>query len=250
VPADGFISLSWSMDHIAPMGQSVRDVALLTDILCDAPGVYTGGLPGSLAGKKLVYSPATLANASVAVTHMFDAVLSSVQDSGAIIAERDIPSRDDLDLANAAGMIVSRCEAATYHAEIGTNLDLCTDETRIQLQEAQQATAADYLRAMQLRKLLRERIVAAMGDADALVMPTTKVQAPLVEDAGQYLLILSENCIPWSFIDLPAISIPAGMSDGLPLGVQLVGRPGGDAALLALAHGLEQVLPVLPEWRP
>ncbi len=72
--------------------------------------------------------------------------------------------------------------------------------------------------------------------------------APPREEAERYLLRLSENCIPWSLGEFCAVSAFAGMSDGLPTGLQLVGRPGADADVLAIAHGFEQAGPTLPEW--
>jgi aspartyl-tRNA(Asn)/glutamyl-tRNA(Gln) amidotransferase subunit A len=249
VPADGILTLSWSMDHVAPMARSVRDIAALMDVLTASPGMYRSGLPGSVAERRFVTSPALRHGCDDAVRAALDATLAALVSAGADVVERGAPSADDLMLANAAGMIVSRCEAATYHQDLGTLLARCTAETAEQLAEATAVQATDYVRAQRLRALLRRRLLAALEGADALIMPTSKVLAPFREDAGGFLLVLSENCIPWSFVDLPAISLPAGMGQGLPIGVQLVGRPGADVDLLGLAHGLEELLPPLPEWK-
>src|SRR5262249_5554742 len=58
IPTDGLITLSWSMDHVAPIARSVRDVALLTDVLTAGDGLYRRSLPGSVASRRLVASPA------------------------------------------------------------------------------------------------------------------------------------------------------------------------------------------------
>lgn len=250
IPADGLITLSWSMDHAAPMGRSVRDIAALMDVLTDSDGTYRAVLPGRVAGRRLITSPALRGGAEPAVAAAFDATLAALESAGATVVECSAPSADDLALANAAGMIVSRCEAAAYHRGLGTDLRRCTPETHAQLAAAAEVPAADYVRALRLRAVLRGRFATALGDADALIMPTSKVLAPAVEHAGDYLLVLSENCIPWSFVDLPAISLPVGIVDGLPVGAQIVGRPGDDGATLALAHGLETLLPPLPAWQP
>ena len=79
-------------------------------------------------------------------------------------------------------MIVSRTEAAQFHREVGTALDLCTPEVRDQLREALALEATDYIRGLRLRGQLRETLLAATSGVDVLVMPTTT-------------LVLSENCI-------------------------------------------------------
>jgi aspartyl-tRNA(Asn)/glutamyl-tRNA(Gln) amidotransferase subunit A len=75
---------------------------------------------------------------------------------------------------------------------------------------------------------------------DALLMPTTRVTAPKTEEVDNYFLVLSLNCIAWSFIGFPAISIPCGTTPaGLPVGAQLVAAPLEDDRLLAIASTLE-----------
>ena len=73
-------------------------------------------------------------------------------------------------------------------------------------------------------------------------MPTSRVAAPKVEESEKFLIILSENCIPWSFIGFPTTSVPSGFtSGGLPVGAQMVAAPFDDGILLALASALESV---------
>jgi aspartyl-tRNA(Asn)/glutamyl-tRNA(Gln) amidotransferase subunit A len=84
-----------------------------------------------------------------------------------------------------------------------------------------------------------------MDRIDALLMPTTRVAAPKSSEASDYFLVLSHNCIPWSFIGFPAISVPCGWTvGGLPVGAQLVAGPLEDGRLLALAAALETALAV------
>ena len=69
-----------------------------------------------------------------------------------------------------------------------------------------------------------------------------EVPAVKAEDTEQYLTILSRNCIPWSMIGFPTLSVPAGLtSGGLPVGAQLVVAPFDDGIILALASALESV---------
>ena len=64
--------------------------------------------------------------------------------------------------------------------------------------------------------------------------------APSSADVEKYFMVLSLNCIPWSFIGFPAVNVPAGMSaTGLPIGIELVAGPHEDDRLIALAAALE-----------
>jgi aspartyl-tRNA(Asn)/glutamyl-tRNA(Gln) amidotransferase subunit A len=251
IPVDEWLTLSWSLDHFAPMARSVRDVASLMDILAGHPGAWTGGLPGSLEGVRVGSARAFLTGCEPGVVAAFEAALAAARAAGATIVPVDDALTDaDLDLANAVGMVLSRAEAAQFHLEAGTDFSRCIPEVCDQLTAARQLLATDYLRALRLRGQLRDRLVRAFAGADVVAMPTSKIVAPFREDADQYLLVLSANCIPWSLVDFPAISVFAGLSEGLPVGLQLVGSPGADRPLLAIAHAFERVLPTPPEWSP
>jgi len=250
VPIDHWNTLSWSLDHFAPMARSVRDVALLMDVLVAAPGSFTGALPATPAGRRIGYSAATLAGAEPAVSQRFVEALSAMELAGAAVRRLDAPTADDYALANAVGMIISRAEAAQFHREAGTDLERCTPEVRDQLREALQLDAVDYVRALRLRGQLRERFERTVAGVDVLAMPTCKVVPPLREQADDYLLVLSENCIPWSLVDFPAISVPMGRAQGLPCGIQFVAPPGQDPLLLATAYAFERVATAPQEWSP
>ena len=103
--------------------------------------------------------------------------------------------------------------------------------------------AVDYLQAQRFRAELRQRMLEHMSQFDALLMPTCRVPAPKTTEVEQFFLVLSLNCIPWSFIGFPATSIPCGLtSEGLPVGAELVAGPMEDGRLLALASALESAL--------
>ncbi len=249
VPVDGWMPLSWSMDVLAPMARSVRDIALLMDVLT-ASQRFRASLPGSLSGARIGVSEAFMGDVEPDVAARFHEAIAKAAQAGATVVPFAGPSHEDLHLANVAGMILSRAEAAHAHQEAGTDLARCIPEVRDQLWEAREVPATDYVRCLRIRGELYERFMALMTDVDFLAMPTSKVVAPRREAAGQFLLVLSENCITWSLLGFPAISLFAGLAEGLPCGLQLVGRPGCDPALVAAAHAFERVLPPIPEWAP
>ncbi|HLF79788.1 MAG TPA: amidase [Dehalococcoidia bacterium] len=250
VPIDRWLPLSWSMDVLAPMARSVRDVALLMDVLTDQPGGYTGGLPGSLTDLRIAYANPFSSGTEAGVLSCFESALGGASNAGARVSEQTGPSDYLLQLSNMTGMVVSRVEAAHAHHEAGTNLAACTPEVRDQLSEAMLVSGTDYVRCLRIREELYERFLALFENADLLLMPTSKVVAPPRKEAERYLLVLSENCIHWSLVGFPAISLFCGLSDGLPVGVQMVAPPGQDAFLLSAAHALERLLPPAPTWSP
>ena len=139
--------------------------------------------------------------------------------------------------SNAMGLLVSRCEAATFHRAAGLDRSRYWAETRDQLDAADGVPATDYIDAQRYRAVLREEMLAVLREHHVLAMPTAPVLAPPVERADEYLTILSRNAILWSFVGFPAISVPCP-TDGLPVGLQLVAGPGGEALLIALATAL------------
>ena len=91
-----------------------------------------------------------------------------------------------------------------------------------------------------LREAFRLRMLELFADVDAIALPTSLVQAPPVGDAERFLLVLSRNCIPWSFIGFPAVSVPCGRTGArLPVGLQLVASPFEDGRLVALGTAVE-----------
>ena len=200
------------MDVLAPMARSVRDIALLMDVLTDAGMRYRDVLPGSIEGQTIGYSELLWSGIEPGVRACFENALECAERAGASVVRCDDLTAEDLELSNYAGMVLSRAEAAHFHAEAGTDLDLCIPEVRLQLTEAREVNSTDYLRCLRIRDLLYKRLTSVFSDIDLLLMPTSEIVAPLVEDAERYLLVLSENCIPWSLVGFPAISLFSGFS--------------------------------------
>src|SRR5262249_54054046 len=142
------------------------------------------------------------------------------------------PSTADLELASAAGLVISRCEAACSHRGLGLDRSRYWDEVRDQLDVADTITAVDYLDAHRLRAELRDRLRACFLEHDLLVMPTVPVVAPRAEQFAEYLMLLARDAIPWSLVGFPAISIPVGTVGSLPVGFQLVAPPDGESLLV------------------
>jgi aspartyl-tRNA(Asn)/glutamyl-tRNA(Gln) amidotransferase subunit A len=149
-------------------------------------------------------------------------------------------------------------EASFAHMERGwltEHLDAYTETTRSRLLQGQTIHAVDYLRAQQQRRAFSSNLRSSMQGIHALVLPTLPMPAILIEQADTDILIdgVTENAtvallrmtMPYNLAGLPAISLPCGFSSGgLPIGLQIVGKPFEESMILRIAHAYQQ----LTDW--
>jgi aspartyl-tRNA(Asn)/glutamyl-tRNA(Gln) amidotransferase subunit A len=255
VPTDGVITLSWSLDHVGPMTRTVEDAAILLNMLVSSSietragshpprsQDYTQYLSKDIRGLRIGVPVHALEDAAEDVVTVFQNSVEAFRSFGVEVVETDTPLAEDFDMAALMGLIVSRCEAATYHRAFSGKESLYSTPVYEQLDEASRVPAVAYLQAQRCRAAFRSQMLEQLSQLDALLMPTCRVPAPRTTEVEKYFLVLSYNCIPWSFIGFPAVSVPGGFTPaGLPVGVQLVAGPLEDGRLLALASALESAL--------
>lgn len=240
VPTAGIVSLSWTMDHVAPMAATVGDAAIVLEVLLDGKAALSPARPAP--GLRIGVPGAAFDGVDAGVVAAVEAAVHGLAEQGHAVAPAEHPDRSDLDLAGAAGMVISRCEAAAVHRSLALDRFAYTDEVADQLDAADGVLAVDYLDAQRARGELAERLATAFATADVLAMPTTACVAPLVEDADRHLISLARNAIPWSLVGFPALSVPVGWSDGLPVGLQLVAAPYADDVLIAAGLAVEDAV--------
>ncbi|SUZ94762.1 uncharacterized protein METZ01_LOCUS47616 [marine metagenome] len=261
VSTDGIVTLSWSMDHTGLMGRTSEDVAIMMNIIqgvdskdsgtLDLPDDdYTDYLFKDVSGLRVGLAVEALEGADPETLRTFNACVETFKSLGVEVVETKLPSADDFRLANNLGLIISRVEAAAYQRAFPDAGPLYIKQVFEQLDEASKVTGVDYITAQRFRAEFQERMLAELEGFDAFIMPTTLVPAVKAEDTEQYLTILSRNCIPWSMIGFPTLSVPAGLtSGGLPVGAQLVAAPFDDGIILALASALESATEDLRPYR-
>ena len=244
VPTDGVVTLSWTMDHVAPMASTVGDAALVLEALLGAePGTLTDAAGAPITGLRVGLPEAGWLDVEPAVAAAVDRAVAGLGERGAVLSPCLGLRSGHLDDANASGLVISRCEAASAHRSIGTELARCWPEVAEQLEEAMATPAVDYLDAQRLRSELVADLGALFDDVDVLAMPTVPVVAPPVDDFARYLMVLARNAIPWSLVGFPAISVPCGTDPaGLPIGLQLVAPPYAEARLVTVATAVEAAL--------
>jgi aspartyl-tRNA(Asn)/glutamyl-tRNA(Gln) amidotransferase subunit A len=124
--------------------------------------------------------------------------------------------------------------------------------------------ATDFLKAQRLRRLFVDEVRGAFDGVDVLVTPTLPLCAWNVGDSHVQIADTPEHVLhacwrytyPWNLTGLPALSVPCGFADGLPVGLQLIGRPFDEAVILGAGHAYleatrwREVRPPEPVGRP
>ena len=259
VSRHGLTPLSWSMDHPGPMVRTVEDAALVMNAIAghdpkdlasvDLPASdYTSGLTGEVCGLRIgiprEYFDAPL---DPLVGEAVRDAVSLLEQMGAVVTEVSFPMFKD---SQAISTSILMPEASAYHRDLlAKDGDKLYEPVRLRLEAGLFISAADYLRAQQARAMFDRQARQLLEDVDLLAGPTEPVTAPPLlaaeVQAGEYTVgttaALTQYTRPYNITGFPAISIPCGFSGaGLPVGLQLAGRPFDEVTVLRAAHAYEQ----------
>jgi aspartyl-tRNA(Asn)/glutamyl-tRNA(Gln) amidotransferase subunit A len=258
VSRHGGIPLSWSMDTVGPMSRTVGDAAALLQVMggydpkdrTTRPGAvpdYLGALDRGLKGIRIgVPHDQFLAVMEPDVGAAVQDALGVLKQVGATLVDVRFPPLDPVVGAHRA--IIFSEAAATHEELIRTRAAVLSDEVRPLLQSGLFLTATQYLGAQQARRNIIAAYRSLWRSFDVLVTATSPITAPVI---GATTARLGGKDIPLvrAFLDLtlpfnltgqPAISVPCGFSrGGLPIGLQLVGRPFEEATLFRAAAAYE-----------
>ena len=260
----GLTPLSWSLDHPGPMTRTVEDAALAMNVIAghdprdvasaqvetpDFTTALSGGVRGLRIGVPKEYFEAPLdPEVGQAVRDAID-VLANL---GAAVTEVSFPMFPD---SNAISTAILMAEAAACHRDLlSTDGDKMYPSVRLRLEAGLFISAADYLRAQQARSLFDREVRRLLEQVDLLAGPTEPVTAPKLlatqVQAGEHTMgtvpALTQYTRAYNITGSPAVSVPCGFSDsGLPIALQLAGRPFDDVTVLGAAHAYEQAT----DWR-
>jgi Asp-tRNA(Asn)/Glu-tRNA(Gln) amidotransferase A subunit family amidase len=227
----GVLEQSPTLDQVGVFGRSVADVALLAAVLCDdaewnAMPAVSSSAP-RLAIVRTPFWPRLDADARAA----FD---SFAQAWGAAAEDVDLPF--DAEAALHTHRLIMEAEIAHAFAdEVARGRDRLSDSLRGQIERGHATLPEPHREAVARITPWRAALDALLDRFDAIVTPAALGTAPLGMATGDPLM-----CTLWTLTGLPAISLPLlSGANGLPLGVQLVGRFNGDARLLGAASRIE-----------
>jgi aspartyl-tRNA(Asn)/glutamyl-tRNA(Gln) amidotransferase subunit A len=252
----GVIPLSWTLDHTGPMARTVEDCAYLVQALAGhdardpassrAPVPdYLASLGESVRGLKIGV-PARdffLDGAEAEVVTAFDEALASLRALGGHVRDVAVPHMWDAP----AFMVIMASEAFAYHErDLRARPEAYGDLLRERLLHGGLYTGAEYVQAMRLRERLRREMLDVLRTVDLLATPTSPKPAPTFETMWDTTLgFPRSNMPPFNLAGLPALALPCGFSArGLPLSLQLAGRPFDEATVLRAGHAYERAT----EW--
>lgn len=249
IPLDGALPLSWTCDHAGPLARCVDDCAALFEVMARRRVAH------GAAGRRprLAVPHAWLAGRlQPVVREAFARLLESLAKEQAEIVAVAAPT---LALAWQCYTPIVRAEAAWVHrAALDAGASGFSGMVLPALEAGRALAARDYIDALKLRERVCADLDAGLAGVDALILPTSAVLPPLrgqeqIDVEGGRTTVREAvlgQTLPFSLCGLPTLTLPVGLVEGLPMGLQAVGRRGADAALLALGRWLEATVGVTP----
>jgi aspartyl-tRNA(Asn)/glutamyl-tRNA(Gln) amidotransferase subunit A len=272
----GMVAFASSLDQCGPLGRSVRDVALVLgalaghdprDATCmDVPVPdYLAALTGEVRGLRLgVPREFFVAGMEAGVEQAVRAAIAVLEGAGADIVEVSLPSTDKglatyyIITPAEASANLARYDGIRYGATAGVD-DLLENyrltrgagfgpEVKRRIILGTYALSAGYydayyVKAQQVRTMIKAEFDEVLGTVDALLAPTSpSVAFPIgAKTEDPLLMYLNDACtLPVNIAGLPGISVPCGLSDGLPVGFQVIGRAFDESTVLQVADAYEQ----------
>ena len=255
VSRHGAMALSWTMDKIGPMCHSAEDCGIVLEAIAGADSkdpasaeksfYYTPQYARQFSDLKVGFSSADTGWADDAARPAFQAAMQVMRDTSAKFVDVSLP---DLPYGPLADVIIGAEEASVFENLIssgGVN-DLADASQAAGLRANLAIPATEYLKAMRIRSLLKQKFRELFADIDVLIAPARYGTAPKVSEPldgpdsvpvpipsgpGMRRLIQAGN-----LAGLPALSLPCGFGGNLPLGLQLVGPAFTENTLLALGR--------------
>ena len=260
----GAMPLSFSMDSVGPLARSAADCAVLLGVLAGSdpadPTASDEAVPDYVARLNL---PVKGLRVGVALNYFTDDVdpgvgaaltesLKAIESLGCEIVPVTLP---DMTAMDAAGTHIIAAEASAYHGEwMRTRPTDYSPQVRARLERGLALPATKYIDALRYRGPALEAFTKAVfAKVDVLHAPCLPIPTPTIAetDVGgsptmdRTLALLTKFMRPFNYMGLPALAVPCGfLASGMPVGMQLVGRPFGEDVILRLGHAFQRTT----EW--
>jgi aspartyl-tRNA(Asn)/glutamyl-tRNA(Gln) amidotransferase subunit A len=261
----GVIPLSYTLDHVGPITRSVRDAALMLSVIAGpdpndstsshrAVPDYGRALTGEIKGIRVGRVKECAGDLAPEVAASFDRALKTFASLGAKVEEVSLPFvPHGLNLT----ALIARPELLNYHRQwIVERPGDYGDDVREAIRLGMVIPAFAYVRAQRARARAIEQATSVLGHCDVLAAPTAPFAAPKIGQQqmagrnGQPMNLLTaviNLTAPFDVTGQPALALPTGLStEGLPLSMQIIGRPFDEETVLRVADAYERTRGPLP----
>jgi len=244
LPLDGIAILAATMDHVGPVARTADDTRILFDVMAGrSPGPPCSG---SLHGLRIGVPSDDWGVGSLMhpdVQTGLESAIDVARSEGAEIVPLELPSLDDF---HAPATILMMAEIAAEHAaSVRAAWDKFGAIFRARALVGEGITAEDYRLAERLRPVLTRRLFDAISSVDCLLVAGALAPpGPLASVDSFYFMKEPIPNIVANYTGFPALAFPAGVSsEGMPIGVQIMGVPGSEHRLLDIAENYERADP-------
>jgi aspartyl-tRNA(Asn)/glutamyl-tRNA(Gln) amidotransferase subunit A len=255
VPKNGVVPLGYTLDSIGPMARSAYDCAVLLEVMAgyDAGDSYaarvevpkysamlTGDVQGLRIGVPIPYfydSPDVTEEVRAAVAEAIDVLEAAGAESAEVVVPYAKQARD-------ANQVTMTAEAYAYHRnDLVSRWTDYGKYTRRTLVRGAFFSAGDYAQAQRFRSFFRRAVAELFASYDVLVTPTSPAPAPRSDEMSpEKQLGTASFTGPWNLAGLPAVAVPCGFSStGLPLSMQIVGKPFAEGTVLKVADAYQRL---------
>ena len=252
----GVVTLSWTLDHTGPMARSAEDCAFMLQALAGHDPAdpasarepvpdYLAGLEGGVKGLRVgVVRDYFFEGIDPEVEKGFEQALATLRQLGAVVEDVQIPNIQSA----GAFMAILLAEAFAYHErDLREHPELFGELLRERMLAGALITGSEYVQAQRLRAQLQADMSAVLRRVDVLATPTSPKPAPTFATVydPEYGFPRG-NTGPFNMTGLPALAVPCGFTAlGLPLSIQITGRPFDETTVLRVGHTYEQAT----DWR-
>ncbi len=241
----GVLPLAWSLDHVGPMARSAEDCALLLDAMTAGtarPGgtAYAGGDPSSLLrGLRVGIAAQPLERSRDGARARVTEAVAVLEAAGAEISEVRLPLYDE---ATDTVMLGLAAEGLAYHHDDAVRRWQDYGRvTRYALLTGLLLTGADQVQIQRVRRHLQRESARLYDDVDVILAPTAGGPAPLADELDFDEVVELLQTQYWNATGEPALSVPIGRVEGLPVGLQIAGPAHADALVLAVGRAFQEL---------
>jgi aspartyl-tRNA(Asn)/glutamyl-tRNA(Gln) amidotransferase subunit A len=258
----GVFPEAWTLDHVGPITRTVRDAALVLDAISghdprdpgslhSAPTRLADSLRDSCEGVVIgVEEDFWFTDIDDAIAASLREALRALERKGARVHSVSVPRLRHTEYALT---VIDTAETSTvHHANLRDRPQDYGDDVRLLLECGELPSAVDYLEAQQIRRALRRDLHETFERVDVLIGPTLGSRTQTIGDT--FALVNDEPVVaidsmirlvgPASLLGLPCLSVPCGLVDGLPVGMQIIGPALGEQKVLDVGHTFEQTRPL------